>query len=84
MKAVHRESEDEQQTLGFLFKSFRPSNEVIHFHRIPYQVYVCAGICIWIGYGILGFLTRKCQVFETGCETGDSVLVPLFWSGSMV
>ena len=35
VEAVHRESEAEQRTLGFLFKGFRPLNEVIRFQKIP-------------------------------------------------
>ena len=35
VKAVHRESEAEQKILGFFFKGFWLSNEVIIFHGIP-------------------------------------------------
>ncbi len=44
VKAVQRESDSEQQTLGFLFESFHSSNEVILSHRISYHVMVYSGI----------------------------------------
>ena len=34
VKSVRRESESEQQTLGFSFRSFQPPKEVILFDRI--------------------------------------------------
>ncbi len=48
VKVAQKESDFEQQTLGFFFEGFRPSKEVIIFLRIPYHVDVYAGIFIWI------------------------------------